>query len=201
MIKGFVLEGDKCEPIDSRRKLNDDTQIFFPGDLDDDKNDTGAEEVSDFKRCPKIYLAPDVFVDRGDGSVVVEEYQRVYGPGEFEIREGELAICATSSNFRKFDDALTIMSLVFLAASIFCLCCHLVLFCLVPDLRNLSGKNLASLCVCLLIGYICFVTSPFETPGSGGCRALGIVMYTAFIASFFWMNVMAFDVFITLRLV
>ena len=45
------------------------------------------------------------------------------------------------------------------------------------------------------------MAAPFQEAGTGGCRALGIIMYTAFIASFLWMNVMAFDVFIALRFV
>ena len=198
--EGFLLKGNECVAVTERitGEPRGGGGIVFPGD---NSGNVTRQETSDFQRCPKVYLSDDEFVLRDDGTVVVEHYQRTFGPDEFEIRAGELAICSVSSDFRKFDDALTVMSLVFLAASVFCLCCHLVLFFLVPDLRNLSGKNLASLCLCLLVGYVCFIASPFETSGSGGCRALGIVMYTAFMASFFWMNIMAFDVFVTLRLV
>ncbi|KAF0304749.1 G-protein coupled receptor Mth2 [Amphibalanus amphitrite] len=200
--EGFKLENNVCVAEKKSRtgKPNGKGTIVFPENGNNVKEDDNkTQEAVDFQRCPKIYLSPGEFIERPDGTVLVEQYELIFKHGEFEMRQGELAICSVASDFRKFDYALTILSLVFLAGSIFCLCCHLVLFCLVPDLRNLSGKNLASLCVCLLLGYVCFVTSPFETAGSEGCRTLGIVMYTAFIASFFWMNVMAFDVFITLR--
>ena len=191
------------------RLLQKCRDVFCDADhvLEDDgcvpETDTSSDsaEPSRFRLCPKFYLSPDEFETRPDGSVYVQLYDRVYVDGEFELRDGELAVCSLSSDLGKFDDTLGILSLVFLAASVICLCCHLLSFCLVSERRNLPGKNLATLCVCLLLGYICFLAAPSQEAGTAGCRAIGIVMYAAFIASFLWMNVMAFDVFRSLRYV
>ncbi|KAF0307024.1 putative G-protein coupled receptor Mth-like 4 [Amphibalanus amphitrite] len=177
---GYTLKDDTCVP-----------EVELP-------DDDGAES-SQFKLCPKFYLTADEFENRSDGSVYVQLYDQRYAEEEFELRDGELVVCSKSGDFSKFDAALGTLSLVFVVVSIVCLCCHLALFCLVPEQRNLPGKNLAALCACLLAGYICFVAAPFQEPASEGCRALGVLMYAAFMASFFWMNVMAFDVFISLR--
>ena len=181
---GHVLGDDECVPA-----------------TDPSPRNASHAEPSGFRVCPKFYLSDDEFEIRSNGNVYVELYDRVYVDGEFELRDGELAVCSLSSDLGKFDDTLGILSLVFLAASVLCLCCHLVLFCLVSEQRNLPGKNLATLCVCLLLGYVCFLAAPSQEAGTAGCRAIGIVMYAAFIASFLWMNVMAFDVFRSLRYV
>ena len=189
----------KCRDVfcDAGQFLENDVCVSEMGT----SSGNGSAEHSQFRLCPKFYLSADEFETRSNGSVYVKLYDRLYVDGEFELRDGELAVCSQSSDFSKFDDTLGILSLVFVVASVICLCCHLVLFCLVSEQRNLPGKNLASLCVCLVLGYICFIAAPFQDPGTAGCRVLGIVMYAAFIASFLWMNVMAFDVFISLRYV
>ncbi|KAF0304441.1 G-protein coupled receptor Mth2 [Amphibalanus amphitrite] len=176
---GQLLDGDTCAPKN--------------------KPATSSTDFTPFQYCPKFYLSPNEFENRSDGSVYVQLYDQRYAEGEFELRDGELVVCSKSGDFSKFDAALGTLSLVFVVVSIVCLCCHLALFWLVPEQRNLPGKNLAALCACLLVGYICFVAASFQEPASEGCRTLGVVMYAAFMASFFWMNVMAFDVFMSLR--
>ncbi|XP_037093970.1 G-protein coupled receptor Mth2-like [Pollicipes pollicipes] len=159
-------------------------------------NDTTA---TSFLLCPKYYLNASEYEVAENDTIYVPLYDRTYRAGEYELREGELVVCAVSSDLSKFDLVLSYISLVCLAASVLCLALHLVAFCLVAEIRNLSGRNLASLSVCLLVGYLCFLALATQEPGSAGCTALAVVMFAAFVASFFWMNVMAFDVFTTLR--
>ena len=82
-----------------------------------------------------------------------------------------------------------------------------------PELQNLSGKNLFSLCLALLGGYTCFMANMFRSgeegdsdsspsisaPPSFGCVVLAVTMYYFFLASFFWMMSIAVDVCRTLR--
>jgi hypothetical protein len=48
-----------------------------------------------------------------------------------------------------------------LGVSIIFLVLHLTAFILLPELRNLSGKNLASLCFSLLAAYTVFIVGQF----------------------------------------
>ena len=77
-----------------------------------------------------------------------------------------------------------------------------------PELQNLSGKNLFSLCLALLGGYTCFMANMFrsgeegdtsDSPPSFGCVVLAVTMYYFFLSSFFWMMSIAVDVCRTLR--
>jgi G protein-coupled receptor Mth (Methuselah protein) len=75
---------------------------------------------------------------------------------------------------------------------------------LTTDLQNISGKNLFSLSLALLGSYISFIAAMFhgrhiELFKDCPCIALAVVMYYFFMASFFWMLVIAFDVCRALR--
>ena len=149
--------------------------------------------------CTKYVIFADEFEKMDDGSVYVIIYDRHYSPDQYEYVGNNIAVCSKLVGFSNLSDTPSIISVIFVFASIVCLCCHLVVFSLMPKLRNLPGKNLASLCVTLLVAYVCCLASPLPEIGSRSCRALAIAIYTAFTASFLWTNVMAFDVFTTLR--
>lgn len=68
---------------------------------------------------------------------------------------------------------------------------HFAVFILVPSMRNLPGKMLTSLCFALNGAYISFIVMRL---GNGNCNITSGVMHYCFLASFFWMNSMAFDI-------
>ncbi|XP_043206637.1 uncharacterized protein LOC122372985 [Amphibalanus amphitrite] len=194
---GFILRDGVCVQVEDFNVTDADEDITNSTDLE--RPISNATQATEFLLCPKYFLNGSDFEVRDNSTVYVPLYDRTYSAGQFELRDGELVICAVSADLSKFDQALSYISLLCLAASVICLTLHLLAFCLVSEIRNLSGKNLAALSVCLLVGYICFLVMPSQTPGEPGCAALAVIMYAAFIASFFWMNIMAFDVFTTLR--
>ncbi|XP_064083822.1 G-protein coupled receptor Mth2-like [Macrobrachium nipponense] len=71
-------------------------------------------------------------------------------------------------------------------------------FAFVKSLRNLPGMNLATLCCFLLMGYIAFISSDRE-PKTTPCYLVASAIYFCFIGSFCWMNVIAFDTWLTFR--
>ena len=102
----------------------------------------------------------------------------------------------------KFTEAMSTVTLVCLGVSVICLSLHILATALVPELHNLSGKNLLCLSLALLGGYSSFIASMFvDGPdyGSVACVILAVFMYFFFTSSFFWMLVIAFDVWRTLR--
>lgn len=74
------------------------------------------------------------------------------------------------------------MTLAGLGVSIVFLLLHLLAFALVPELRNLSGKNLASLCLSLLVAYVSFIAGQFMGPEDGaGCLVTAVLTYYRYV--------------------
>lgn len=149
--------------------------------------------------CNRILLPYGEFERRENGSIFVAKYDRVLSRTQHEQHEDGVLVCLTFSETRKFSDLMGWLSLAGLGLSLLCLILHLAAFLLVADFQNLSGKNMACLCICLVAGYTCFILSVFGEEGELECIVVGSCMYYFFLASFCWMNVMAFDVWKTLR--
>lgn len=60
-------------------------------------------------------------------------------------------------------------------------------------LRNLPGKIMLCLVMALFIGQLLFLASLYRTEHRYVCLVCAVTMHFVFLASFFWMNVMAFD--------
>ena len=140
--------------------------------------------------------------------VYIERYNKKLVKGEYSIKDdNKLVICApytldnTSSidqknvGIGKFGEYMGIVTFICLGVSILCLVIHIFVTLLLPELRNLSGKNLLSLCIALLGGYSSFVVSMFLEGGGGGpatkklmeedsgCFILAVFMYFFFLSS------------------
>lgn len=160
---------------------------------------------STFRTCPKFLLSADEYV-LGDmnQTIYIAAYDRTYGPAEFAIHSDKsVEICSGSLGkilISKFGDYMGYITAVGLGVSIVFLVLHLIAFWIVKDLQNLSGKNLASLCIALLIADCSFLTAQSLTPGTNPCIASAVFTHYGYLASFFWMLTMAFDIWRTLKL-
>lgn len=67
------------------------------------------------------------------------------------------AVNMSSNELAKFSQSMGYISAVGLGVSIACLLLHLAVFFLLPEMRNLSGKNLACLSISLLVAYLSFI--------------------------------------------
>ena len=86
---------------------------------------------------------------------------------------------------------LGIISLVFMLTAI-------ITYCLFEKLRNLPGVNTINLTLSLFLEMLVFIVSGYAKPHAEWlCSAVGMVLHFLILASFFWMNVMAYDVFRT----
>ncbi|KAL4716664.1 hypothetical protein ACJJTC_004783 [Scirpophaga incertulas] len=77
----------------------------------------------------------------------------------------------------------------------------LVVYALLPELRNLSGLTLMAYVTCLLFEFIFIIclqvwASEFEPPV---CFAFTLLIYFFIISSFGWINVMSYDIWWTFR--
>ncbi|XP_066977520.1 uncharacterized protein [Macrobrachium rosenbergii] len=153
-----------------------------------------------FLPCEKFFLPTEEYIVGENGTVEVEKYKRTYEPNEYELSEGGILVCIIRTETEKFSSIMGWVTLGGLGLSCVCLMLHLIAFLIVPELRNLSGKNLSSLCLVLLGAFSTFILSTFGEPGGKECFILAIFMYYFFLSSFFWVNIMAFDVWRTLSL-
>nr|XP_045589704.1 uncharacterized protein LOC123751662 [Procambarus clarkii] len=156
-------------------------------------------EFKETLKCEKKCLIKGKFTLYENRTVYIEPYDRWYHAGGYEITNGGVLVCSTQTQTEKFSAVMGWVSLAGLGLSCLCLLLHLAAFLLVPRLRNLPGKSLASLCLSLLTAYTIFIFSTFIKPRTTGCYISGVIMYYSFLASFCWMNIMAFDVWLTFR--
>lgn len=174
--------------------INND-QVIFPD------SPLLARNAADISSCPKFTLNAEDFVVR-NGTIFVPKYKRTFYKNEFTLRpDGTVDVCANTLTKRlvdKFGVYMGYVTFTGLGVSIIFLILHLVAFVLVAELRNLSGKNLASFCFALLMAY-CFFMLGQITDGKA-CFIIAILTYYSFLSSFSWMLTMSFDVWRTLRL-
>ncbi|XP_037036896.1 G-protein coupled receptor Mth2-like [Bradysia coprophila] len=81
------------------------------------------------------------------------------------------------------------ISVPFLVATI-------IVYTILPELRNVHGKSLVSYLCALVVGYVTLALiklngSTYIEPVL--CRTIGYITYFAFLSAFFWLNVISFD--------
>jgi hypothetical protein len=137
-------------------------------------------------------------------NTILNEYDyRIYYEDNQSINTSlKIKICINESSLDSwtqspFDASFgqVLLTGISLYISIVCLIIHLLVYAILPKLRNLPGKNLVSLSSSLLIAHISFVTLPYlEANRRIGCVLCAITIHYSYLASFCWMSVMAYDV-------
>lgn len=90
------------------------------------------------------------------------------------------------------------LSFILGVVSLICMLSVLITYGLFDKLRNLPGANTMNLTFSLFMGELVFITSGWIKPHQVWlCSVVGMFLHYLFLASFFWMNVMAFDVYRT----
>lgn len=139
-----------------------------------------AAAIDEFEMCPKIMLARDEYKILDNGSVFIEPYSKYLRKSDYVVQgDSRLVICALHTKYytEKFGATWGYLSFVGVLISVVCIILHLIASCIVPELRNLSGKNLASLCVALLIAYSVFLGMPFVKIPSHSCTVMAVILY------------------------
>lgn len=94
---------------------------------------------------------------------------------------------------------MALISLVLSAISLLCLVLVLTTYSLFAELRNLPGWNIIFLTGSLFVMQLAFLLSQRQSVQGVACRAAAIVCHYTVINSFFWMNVLAYDLYKTFR--
>lgn len=83
-----------------------------------------------------------------------------------------------------------------LALSITCLMALIAIYVAIGEFRTLPGKNVITISACLIVTYIFLSVDLLmrDSISRDLCEAVGIIVQTTFLASFFWTNVMSYDI-------
>lgn len=93
-----------------------------------------------------------------------------------------------------------IFALIAFSISMVSLLIHLIVFIIVPDLKNLPGYNLATLCGSLFCSYLFLIliaTGKIQ-PYRDFCIATAFLSHFFYLASILWTTIMSYDVFVSL---
>ena len=165
-----------------------------------------SSSVRDLKTCTKVELSPGDFQVQ-DNTLFVSDYNKTFLPEEFYIGDvGTAIVCQPQGTEgdnigHKFDTIMGYVTCACLGVSLVCLCVHLMVTIIAPELHNLSGKNLFSLSLALIGFYSTFMLNMFIIEISElSCLILAVAMFYFILAAFTWMFLIGLDVARTLKL-
>lgn len=83
-----------------------------------------------------------------------------------------------------------------MALSCLCLIFSIAVYAVLPEFKNVHGKNLISMSVSLLVTFILLICDLMwrNSVSRAVCFNIAMVIHVTFLANFFWTNVMAFDI-------
>lgn len=150
--------------------------------------------------CPKATLYPYEFIVLQNKSLLLS-VDRIIHPSQYEVEihpNGtwkSVLICAKQVlKIIDFNDAQQILSRVCLTVSVVCLCLQLAVYGVLPTLRNLPGKTLMSMSASLAVADTLFLIGTNFDHRPSACHIIGVLKHYAYLAVFFWTNIMAMDI-------
>ncbi|XP_076682631.1 G-protein coupled receptor Mth2 isoform X3 [Andrena cerasifolii] len=69
-----------------------------------------------------------------------------------------------------------------------------LVYAIIPELRNLYGKTLMCYVACLVVAYTFLAMAKMFHLSVDLCSTIAYIIHFSFLASFFWLNVMCFDI-------
>jgi len=157
--------------------------------------------------CVWIRFRPSEYQALSNGSIYVRLHDTTYDVDSYRLDDNQTAYVCTAfqRNYTEWDhealrvDAVgTYLSLVCSVVSLLALAFQFGVYMAFPVLRNTPGRCIICLVVSLFVGQLLFLLVKAGSSVSlGFCVGQAAVMHFAFTAAFFWMNVMAFDVYRT----
>lgn len=186
--------------------------LFFYGTSESSVSLSGSVAVCENRSvlldttCTMIHLNESEYIFLDNNTVLyngsIPFIGPVLHPGEYEsLPDGTLAVCLYLDV--EWPAGLIIESyitVVLMSISIVAMLATIVTYLFFAELRNLAGLAVMNLCIttalfqiCLMIGMSISVHQEAEL-----CVAASIVVHYEGLASFFWTNVMAADLYLTL---
>ena len=132
-------------------------------------------------------------------SLYLTPLEKWFTPEGYYFDNSDVIVCTNfTQNYTmimfKFSEVQAKLSFIGQLISIIALAIHAIVYLILPSLHNVPGKNLLCLVFSLLGANLVFLTAINETENQTVCAVIGIFLHYAFLAAFFWMNVMSYDI-------
>lgn len=160
--------------------------------------------------CLPILLNDTEFQIDENGSLQLLDTGLVYDKTQYYITESGTFLCVNyTQNYTRtvirhvrvasFTFSVTegLVSACGLGVSLLALAVTFVIYACLRPLRNIPGRNLLSLLAALFLAEALLLAANSAESHQVACQVVAGAMHYFFLASFFWMNVMAVDVWFT----
>ncbi len=220
---GFILEREECiaytKPTPTSFVVhphsNDTDKVVKPYPNNTDmvfnsssgrqqyNTNTVFNESGTIFACPMISLESDEYILLDNGTVYINQTQQMFLNGDYLKQNSTILICVmnynvtTAVSFKQImneDIVQGVLSICGQILSVIALLILLMIYAANPPLQNLPGKCLMSFSFSLFLAQLLFLVGMFIRNFSDICKVIAILTHFFFLVSFFWMNVMAFDV-------
>ncbi|XP_067132781.1 G-protein coupled receptor Mth2-like [Centruroides vittatus] len=176
--------------------------------------ETNAEEYGyyseQFLSCLKTLIEFEHFQILENETVYIPNYsflshRGLYSRGDYYLTENGVYVCFPQIFIKEhkedcyMQEILQITTVVGLSLSVVCLLLHVIAYILVPEMRNLPGKNIVSLALSMLVANLIFMIGRIKFTSTWTCYPLGLAGYYFMMTSFFWINAISFNVFRSFR--
>ncbi|XP_072750318.1 probable G-protein coupled receptor Mth-like 3 isoform X2 [Anoplolepis gracilipes] len=107
-----------------------------------------------------------------------------------------ILVCLTPGQITSLNEEEYTAHHVGIVVSIPFLVATFLVYAIIPELKNLYGKTLMCYVICLITAYVflLLVNYIYMSPIRALCILTAFVIHFSFLASFFWLNVMCFDI-------
>ena len=163
--------------------------------------------MTDYPDCAWIQFNPSEYEVLFNRSIYVQLHDATYDADSYRIDDNQTAHVCTpfQRNYTEWivetlrvDAVGTYLSLVCSIVSLLALAFQFAVYVAFPVLRNTPGRCILSLVVSLFVGQLLFLlVKTGSSVSSWFCFGQAVVMHFAFMAAFFWMNVVAGDIYRT----
>ncbi|XP_060599754.1 latrophilin receptor-like protein A [Ruditapes philippinarum] len=156
--------------------------------------------------CTYVKLEKQEYKIQNSSSILLVSSNRTIESSKFYVNDSQVYMCFEIFKTTKYNNFTFIikativesyLSLSGLTCSIVALVVTLSVYMILPELRNTPGKNLICLMIGLLSAQLLFLFSNQASDNPMVCKVIAIFIHYFFLASFSWMNVITFDLFIT----
>ena len=170
-------------------------QVFI-GDGCSEDGHTGAIVDLDITTCTLIRLNSSDFEIDSDKKMIVHIYNLTLDPGDYFLNTTHAYICVPDTFFPviKFDAIQGYLTIVGNIISIICLIILLAVYSWYPALRNTPGIALMCLASALIMGQLLFTVAIYGIGPYEFCYCISLGTHFGFLSYFFWMNIVAFDI-------
>ncbi|XP_038052464.1 uncharacterized protein LOC119725175 [Patiria miniata] len=159
-----------------------------------------------FVDCPLLTFSKEDYVITGalNDSIRLTAHDRVFRSGEFEIKsDGDVEVCnflppSADPPYMTFGPAQDILTATGSSLSLIGLVVTIATYVAFPSLRrNAAGRALMSLVAALFIAQLTMLIGLDRTDVPTLCVTFAISSHYFWLAAFFWMNILAVDIYRT----